>query len=39
MIDSVTCSSGDAIYALSGSQVMVTFGTPIIGNDTTNTQR
>jgi hypothetical protein len=34
-IDSVTCSGGDAIYALSGSQFTVTFGTPIIGTDTT----
>ena len=34
MIDSVTCS-GDAIYALSGSQFTVTFGPPIIGTDTT----
>jgi hypothetical protein len=34
-IDSVTCSGGDAIYALSGSQFTVTFGPPIIGTDTT----
>ena len=34
-IDSVTCSGGAAIYALSGSQFTVTFGPPIIGTDTT----
>ena len=34
-IDSVTCNNGDAIYALSGSQFTVTFGTPIIGSDST----
>lgn len=33
-IDSLTCSGGDAIYALSGSLFTVTFGTPIIGTDT-----
>jgi len=34
-IDSVTCSGGDAIYVLSGSQFTVTFGPPIIGTDST----
>jgi hypothetical protein len=34
-IDSVTCSDGAAIYALSGSPFTVTFGAPIIGTDTT----
>jgi hypothetical protein len=34
-ISSVTCSGGDAIYVLSGSQFTVTFGTPIIGTDNT----
>jgi hypothetical protein len=34
-IDSVTCSDGAAIYALSGSRFTVTFGPPIIGTDTT----
>src|SRR5215469_4029402 len=33
-IDSVTCSAGDAVYVLSGSPFTVTFGTPIIGTDT-----
>src|SRR6516164_2425645 len=34
-INSVTCSGGAAIYALSGSQFTVTFAPPIIGTDTT----
>jgi hypothetical protein len=34
-INSVTCSGGDAIYVLSGSQFTITFGTPIIGTDST----
>jgi hypothetical protein len=34
-INSVTCSGGDAIYVLSGSQFVITFGTPIIGTDGT----
>ena len=32
-IDSVTCNNGDAIYVLSGPAFTVTFGTPIIGSD------
>ena len=34
-INSVTCTNGDAIYVLSGSPFTVTFGTPIIGSDST----
>ena len=32
-INSLTCTNGDAVYALSGSAFTVTFGTPIIGSD------
>jgi hypothetical protein len=34
-INSVTCSGGAAIYVLSGSAFVVTFGAPIIGTDST----
>lgn len=34
-INSLTCANGDAIYVLSGSAFTVTFGTPIIGSDST----
>jgi hypothetical protein len=34
-INFVTCTNGDAIYVLSGSPFTVTFGTPIIGSDST----
>ena len=32
-INSVTCNNGVALYVLSGSAFTVTFGTPIIGSD------
>ena len=32
-IDSVTCNNGVALYVLSGSAFTITFGTPIIGSD------
>ena len=32
-IDSVTCNNGVALYVLSGPAFTVTFGTPIIGSD------
>jgi hypothetical protein len=34
-INSLTCANGDAIYSLTGSAFTVTFGTPIIGSDST----